>query len=986
MKKRLFLTACLWFIISAPAQNLIANPGFENGLTGWAAFWSRDGSSAGSAALVSSPVHAGAAAVHLLHTGTNDWSYSPSADYAVQPGQVYSYSAWVLADSIREDAQISLVLYDSSRTALDWSFAAKVFDPADHGWRLYATTFVAGLGVRFIRPRIIGNGPCGLYADDLDLRFTDSITGYDSVFTLENSQIRCDVRPGPMVFAITDKAAAKSYTTEPLPEFRLHSASQAGPIVSLACLYMPDSIETRIDMSLSGQAVRFVLSGDSTRPLSDDIVFPGCVPGEAGKHLIIPKSTGAIVANDRPLPGEWTFNSFDMWGHQSTSSYVGLIDLTSGYMLVSDDPWDTRVYMDLPWNTSIYRPQLRHAASKGMLGYSRTFYFTVIPSGGYTAMAQWYRAHADGLGWTRTFSEKASDAPDINKLMGAADLWFIQPDLWWLRSAKCLDTLLDYGIDRAVLTIDGPQGIIDSANARGYLTSVYDVYCDGYPPLAGHPGWPTAGYPEDIIIESNGDSMKGWLAFIDDTLPYQAYEVCSKAHWDHARTKIDQERLTEHLNCRFIDVELSTSLLECYSPAHPVTRREDAAERAVLFRNLRERYGLVLGGEQARDFAFPWLDYGEGTMSLHSPGGSGYDWSTPVDTTDTLFTRISMNPALRIPLHGLSFHDVHIPTWYTGDGASKVPAYWDHKDLFNILYASMPLFIPPDSGYWRANLQKYLTSYHCVTIAQRGAGFSKMTDHRFLTGDRMVQETRFENGWAAGVNFGNSQHVYDGKTLPRTGFYAYGNGMETYRAIENGQTLAVARTPDRLFVNPYGVQNHACGVQTAGPLFLERRDSALIHLALLGTQAYADIDTNAIPFPISGMRVFTVDRSQEIIPVSQAGGYVRINKSDNCIFYRLEGRVAYTGLAAPISANALPKLQVLGMSSPVTILFRTDSPGRVTLSLFDIRGACVMDLAQGKKEAGIHSAVLPANLAAGVYVCRLTEGGKQWMKKLVVIR
>ena len=33
-------------------------------------------------------------------------------------------------------------------------------------------------------------------------------------------------------------------------------------------------------------------------------------------------------------------------------------------------------------------------------------------------------------------------------------------------------------------------------------------------------------------------------------------------------------------------------------------------------------------------------------------------------------------------------------------------------------------------------------------------GFDEMIDHRFLTTDRMVQETRFSSGWNVVVNFG----------------------------------------------------------------------------------------------------------------------------------------------------------------------------------------------------------------------------------------
>jgi hypothetical protein len=44
----------------------------------------------------------------------------------------------------------------------------------------------------------------------------------------------------------------------------------------------------------------------------------------------------------------------------------------------------------------------------------------------------------------------------------------------------------------------------------------------------------------------------------------------------------------------------------------------------------------------------------------------------------------------------------------------------------------------------------------------RKVGYEEMTDHRFLTPDRTVQQTVFANGVSITVNFGNTPHTLFG--------------------------------------------------------------------------------------------------------------------------------------------------------------------------------------------------------------------------------
>ena len=57
---------------------------------------------------------------------------------------------------------------------------------------------------------------------------------------------------------------------------------------------------------------------------------------------------------------------------------------------------------------------------------------------------------------------------------------------------------------------------------------------------------------------------------------------------------------------------------------------------------------------------------------------------------------------------------------------------------------------------WRQYKERFVGSYSHVSPVARAVGYSEMTDHRFLTPDRSVQQTTFANGTTVTVNFGNA--------------------------------------------------------------------------------------------------------------------------------------------------------------------------------------------------------------------------------------
>jgi hypothetical protein len=127
-----------------------------------------------------------------------------------------------------------------------------------------------------------------------------------------------------------------------------------------------------------------------------------------------------------------------------------------------------------------------------------------------------------------------------------------------------------------------------------------------------------------------------------------------------------------------------------------------------------------------------------------------------------------------LPLWELVYHDCVVAQWYWGDYNNKLPALWDKRDLFNVLYGTAPMFMF-DRKLWETQKARFVQSYTNTCPYVRAAGYAEMTDHRFLTIDRNVQQTAFANGVTITVNFGTTPfRLASGETLPPGGFRADG--------------------------------------------------------------------------------------------------------------------------------------------------------------------------------------------------------------------
>ncbi len=78
--------------------------------------------------------------------------------------------------------------------------------------------------------------------------------------------------------------------------------------------------------------------------------------------------------------------------------------------------------------------------------------------------------------------------------------------------------------------------------------------------------------------------------------------------------------------------------------------------------------------------------------------------------------------------------------------------------------------------FWEQNKDRFARSYKDICPVARAVGYAEMTDHRFLTPDRDVQQTVFANGITITVNFGAAPYqLPDGQMLKPDGLRRVGD-------------------------------------------------------------------------------------------------------------------------------------------------------------------------------------------------------------------
>ena len=414
-------------------------------------------------------------------------------------------------------------------------------------------------------------------------------------------------------------------------------------------------------------------------------------------------------------------------------------------------------------------PQPLWVPQLGRFGPPRRIRYVFFDRGGYVAMCKRYREYSQQIGRFKTLLEKERENPNVDLLIGAVNVWN-----WDSNPAETCAALQESGINRILWSRRASPDQLELMNRMGVLTGRYDIFQDCmdpsiYPRLRGiHPDWTSEGWPDQIVINANGDWAKGWPVETKDGERYPCARLCDLHRLSFAEERVTEELATHPYRARFIDTSTAAPWSECYHPDHPTTRTQSREARMRVLEYMSRDSRLVTGSETGHDAAVPYLHYFEGMMSLghYRVPDAGRRMSETWETPPSDLAVFQTGHYFRLPLWELVYHDCVVSTWYWGDYNNKLPTLWRRRDLWNALYGSAPMFMFTTESF-AEEPDRFAESYRTATPVARETAHREMLSHEWLTADHTVQRTTFEGGKTVTVNFGNRPFTMpDGTIIP----------------------------------------------------------------------------------------------------------------------------------------------------------------------------------------------------------------------------
>jgi len=596
------------------------------------------------------------------------------------------------------------------------------------------------------------------------------------LLSVENATISVTLNTDNAALSVADKRTGQTWGQQPQSaEFKADSARKIEDGIEIRLVQVPMEGYISVTLQLDKELPEFTLTllgeGEPKWPLR----FPHPFVTEPGTYLVVPMNEGiSYPVEDQTID---PFRLVAYGGHGICMAFWGATDGQRGYMAIIETPDDASIDIRRSEGrlcvVPLWEPQ------KGKFGYIRKLRYIFFDKGGHVTMCKRYRAYAQKIGLFKTLKQKQQENPNVDLLIGAVNVW-----CWDKDALAIVGELKSAGIERILWSNrQQPAGIKAMNEMPGVLTSRYDIYQDLMDPqvvkekLRGvHSDWTQAGWPKDIMLDANGNWRKGWQVKGKDGQMYPCGVLCDKQALKYARERIPEDLATHPYRCRFIDTTTASPWRECYHSEHPMTRSESRHYKMELLRYVNEETKLVTGSETGHDAAVPYVHYFEGMLSLgpYRVPDAGRDMSKIWDEVPQNVAKFQLGHKYRLPLWELVYHDCVVAQWYWGDYNNKLPALWDKRDRFNLLYGTPPMFMF-NRDFWQQNKERFAQSYKDVCPVVRDVGYAEMTDHRFLTPDRDVQQTQFANGVTITVNFGTKPYrLPGGKEVKSAGYHVSG--------------------------------------------------------------------------------------------------------------------------------------------------------------------------------------------------------------------
>ena len=574
-----------------------------------------------------------------------------------------------------------------------------------------------------------------------------------------------------------------------LPAFRRNGKPEAAPFQITATLS-----KSRPEVELS-----FLFTGTGQwLEVSYPYVFTMTEPGACNLY---PHGEGMLVPVKKSDPDSLDFISdFYYGGVHSLMACLGVLDPVggSGIFTILPNIESTRANWTVtPGGESVIK--FGWQPNKGTFDRPYKMLVSLYDQGGYVAMARRYREWFAATGQRRSFAEKAQANPDVNQLAGAMVFYPMggnspQP------AKNMADLIKANGVERCLIAMPAPYApqyqYKDRAELKtvfghvlelGYTPFRYDQFRDAFrpdPSLGAHFQLNTDAWPDKLAMQESGIQVAAFG-------PDKSGVICPKFFVPLAKKHLPEIFAEFPYKAWYLDCLGSVSFNfegDCFSREHPADNFDAHRERLALLQYVRS-LGKLTSTECGLDYLCPVVDWFEGATSLiafvekYPPSvlaasGAKDDaelWKRAEKAlpTERVPWTVNLSTKYRIPFWSLAHHDEAMNTWRVEDGMHNQPVYWARKNLWSALYAAAPMYRPFEFEVKKYAAQMGQTAKYIGFVTRR-VGLAAMIDHRFLTPDRQVQETRFEGGFGVIANFGeNPFRTEGGPEIPPGEYVAF---------------------------------------------------------------------------------------------------------------------------------------------------------------------------------------------------------------------
>jgi len=469
--------------------------------------------------------------------------------------------------------------------------------------------------------------------------------------------------------------------------------------------------------------------------------------------------------------------------YAETIAAEGTVRQEAGVLTILETPVDAEVTFR-PRSNGRLGMGVEWRGERGRFGYARRLRMVFFDRATMGAMAGRYRTEMDRRGFRVTFAEKAKRHPKLSErlriLKGAPDIWY-----WTERKDKAavarelrrmgFGNMLFSTVTRHDLGVwVEPDEVRELAKIPDLLATEYDIVHDAMEPEmlpkldAVRPHWPPEVWERgDYVMDAQGKIARGWKVALkeDPSKPViGCLKICQAQGGYYLRKRLAERLSQAPYSARFYDVT-GTGIAECFNPKHPLTLRQAVDARRGMLGIPGHEFGLVTGTEEGLECFVPECDYLEGNFSAYTwrVDGGRHMWKTYEKSPAVM--KYAIDPATRCPFWEMVFHDCVSTFWYWTDYNNRFADTWWQRDALNAITGTAPMyFFTPE--VFAAQKGRLAESVKVAARTARETADAQLVDYQWLSADRLVQRSRFSNGFEVTVNFSEEKRMLpDGRAL-----------------------------------------------------------------------------------------------------------------------------------------------------------------------------------------------------------------------------